>query len=67
MKPVKIIIVYLGLAFRCLWNNKAEIDYLYGNKTGMSTELRELKPMWQYWEVAKTTTETSKGVVGSTT
>ena len=45
--------------------NRAAIDYLYGEKPGMSNALRERKPSWQDWEVAKMTTSTLKRVVGS--
>ena len=66
MSPAKTRFRSLVLAFICLLNNRAEIDYLYVDKPRMSNESYMLKPLWQDWGVAKMTIETSKGLVGST-
>jgi len=44
--------------------NRAAIDYLCGEKLGMSNSLRERKPSWQDWEVVQMTTSTLKRFVG---
>ena len=41
LTPVKTRFAYLIVAFRCLLKNRAAIDYLYGEKPGMSNSLRE--------------------------
>ena len=65
LTPVKTRFAFLVVAFRCLIKNRAAIDYLYGEKPGMSSLLRNRKPMWQEWEVAKMTVATLKSVVGA--
>jgi len=61
----KIQFAYLIVAFGCLLKNRAAIDYLYGEKPEMSHALRERKPSWQDWEVAKMTVTTLRSMVGS--
>jgi len=65
--PVKTRFAYLVVSFRCLLENKEAIDYLYGQKPGMTSALRARKPTWQEWEIARMTVATLKGVVGAVT
>ena len=61
----KFQFAYLIFAFGSLLKNRASIDYLYGEKPEMSHALRERKPSWQDWEVAKMIVTTLRSVAGS--
>ena len=67
LTPVKTRFAYLIYAFRRLVSNQATINYVYGQKEGMSPELRKRLPSKEDWEVARYLVETMKDVVGSIT
>jgi hypothetical protein len=67
LTPVKTRFEYLIYAFRCLVSNQAAINYLYGQKEGMSPESRKRLPSKEDWEVARCLVETMKDIVGSIT
>ena len=67
LTPVKTRFAYLIYAFCRLVSNQAAINYLYGQKEGMSPELRKRLPSKEDWEVARCLVETMKDVVGSIT
>jgi hypothetical protein len=58
LTPVKTRFAYLIYAFRRLVSNPAAINYLYGQKEGMSPELRKKLPSKEDWEVARFLVET---------
>jgi hypothetical protein len=64
---VKTRFAYLIYAFRYLVSNQGAINYLNGQKKGMSPELRKRFPSKEEWEVARCLVETMKDVVDSIT
>jgi hypothetical protein len=67
LTPVTTRFAYLIYAYCRLVSNQAVINYLYGQKEGMSPELRKRLPSKEDWEVARCLVETMKDVVDSIT
>lgn len=65
LTPVKTRFAYLILSFRCMLQNKKAIEYLYGEKPGMTTALRSRRPSSDDWLVAEVLVETMKDVLNS--